>query len=94
MSSVGVYPPGDSAQGVGDLAGNVWQWCLSKFDTPKDVTPAGDARRVVRGGSWNGGRGLARDAFRSFYHPGSRRNLLGFRVLCVFPILRRGPLDL
>lgn len=61
MTAVGLYPQGASAQGVLDLAGNAWEGCLNKFDTPKDVTPGGDARRVLRGGSWYDGRGPARE---------------------------------
>jgi hypothetical protein len=55
-TAVGLYPQGASAQGVLDLAGNTWEWCLNKFDTPSDVSAGGDARRVVRGGSWNDDR--------------------------------------
>ncbi len=50
---VGLYPDGASKQGVRDLAGNVWEWCLNKHETP-DVTnvDTSDQWRVVRGGSW------------------------------------------
>ncbi|EXI66627.1 MAG: Serine/threonine-protein kinase pkn1 [Candidatus Accumulibacter adjunctus] len=89
MTAVGVYPPGASEQGVCDLAGNVWQWCLNRSDKPGDVTTGGDARRVVRGGSWNVTRGSARCAFRLGSDPGPRNLNLGLRLVCVSPILKR-----
>jgi formylglycine-generating enzyme required for sulfatase activity len=52
VTAVGLYPHGRSAQGVPDLAGNVMEWCLNRYDSPKDVRlggrrPAGGARRLV-----------------------------------------------
>jgi formylglycine-generating enzyme required for sulfatase activity len=84
MTAVGVYPLGASAQGVFDLAGNAWEWCLNQFDTP-----AGDARRVVRGSSWNHSHENARCAVRGGGDPGGRNNYLGLRLVCVSPILKR-----
>ena len=65
-TAVGMYPGGASPQGVLDLAGNVWEWCLTDYGRPGDGSagsvhrdpcsrmPRGDeVRRVVRGGSWN-----------------------------------------
>jgi formylglycine-generating enzyme required for sulfatase activity len=46
MTAVGLYPQGASAQGVLDLAGNTWDWCLNKFDTPSDAT------RLLTPGAW------------------------------------------
>jgi formylglycine-generating enzyme required for sulfatase activity len=89
VTAVGLYPQGCSAQGVIDLAGNTWEWCLNKFDSPHDVTPGGDARRVVRGGSWHFFRDLARCASRLVLDPGLRLNYLGLRLVCVSPILKR-----
>ena len=48
-------------------------------------TPVGgaprDARRVVRGGSWNNNHRNARAAYRNNNHPDNRNNNLGFRVV-------------
>jgi hypothetical protein len=86
-TAVGMYPGGASRQGVADLAGNVWEWCLNRHDAPKETAPGGDARRVVRGGSWDFDRDCARCAYRyHYYPPGYRGGSVGFRLVCVSPI--------
>ncbi|MBI3244471.1 MAG: SUMF1/EgtB/PvdO family nonheme iron enzyme [Chloroflexi bacterium] len=84
---VGKYSPqGDSPYGVADMAGNVWEWCQSKYapypykvdDGREDL--AGDERRVLRGGSFFGYVGGARCAFRYGHYPYSRFRNHGFRV--------------
>jgi formylglycine-generating enzyme required for sulfatase activity len=86
-SAAGIYPQGASPWGCHDMAGNVWEWCLSKYDEPGDTNPGVDVRRVVRGGSWNYSRHGARCACRYDDDPDYRDFNLGFRVLCVSPIL-------
>jgi hypothetical protein len=61
-TAVGMYPQGASPVGALDMSGNVWEWCLNEYDRPENVTPAGDARRVVRGGAWNNNQTNARAA--------------------------------
>jgi len=58
-TAVGLYPAGASGQGVLDLAGNVWEWCLNAYDDPRRTQVGTDAWRVVRGGSWCGARAVA-----------------------------------
>jgi formylglycine-generating enzyme required for sulfatase activity len=52
-TAVGVYPHAASAEGVLDLSGNVWEWCLNKLERPDQVAAdtSGDTR-VARGGAW------------------------------------------
>jgi formylglycine-generating enzyme required for sulfatase activity len=69
---VGSYPQGDSPQGVKDLAGNVWEWTSSAYDS---------SRRVYRGGGWyDVVPAFVSAALRDGSSPGSRYlNFLGFR---------------
>ena len=51
-TAVGMYPDGATAQGVLDLAGNVWEWCLNKYEDPNECIVRGrcrarGARRLV-----------------------------------------------
>jgi formylglycine-generating enzyme required for sulfatase activity len=48
--AVGMYPSGDTAAGVSDLAGNVWEWCADTgSDRADGVEPY--VLRVIKGGS-------------------------------------------
>lgn len=70
-SGVGQYSPqGDSAYGCVDMAGNVFEWTAS----------VEGRYRILRGGSYNHARDLARCAFRIRHKPSYRYKNLGFRV--------------
>jgi len=85
--AVGLYPAGASAQGVLDLAGNLWEWCLNKYEKPEETAiDESVGSRVVRGGSWDYYQDFARADYRYFNHPDDRRGRLGFRVVCSSPI--------
>ncbi len=87
-TAVGLYPQGASPYGVLDLAGNVWEWCLNEYEQPDRTDPGGDARRVLRGGSWFSYPELARASLRGRYRPDSRDDDSGFRVVCWSPSAR------
>ncbi|MCP4363121.1 MAG: SUMF1/EgtB/PvdO family nonheme iron enzyme [Chloroflexi bacterium] len=88
---VGQYSPqGDSPYGCVDMSGNVWEWCLNKYETPEDTAvDKSDARRVRRGGSWNVNRGYARAAYRVYFVPVDRLDSIGFRV-----VVRSSPISI
>ncbi len=98
-SPIGMYPDCASAYGCLDMAGNVWQWTSSlwgkdgqkpDFKYPYDPLDgrehleAGDnVLRVLRGGSFSGGRNYARVAYRLRRGPSNRHGSGGFRVCVV-----------
>jgi formylglycine-generating enzyme required for sulfatase activity len=65
--------------GLYDMAGNVWEWTASPY-CPYDHPGCGDARRVVRGGSWSVVDYLfVRLSDRSPSDASTRNTNLGFR---------------
>lgn len=74
----------NSPYGVVDLAGNVWDWCLTQYKTGRnDITTAGEPR-IWRGGSWSDDISFARTKMRLHDQPHMRFNDVGFRITCVF----------
>lgn len=84
-------PKGDTPEGVADLCGNVWEWCLDWFEagfyerSPR-VDPLNDrpgSQRVERGGSWAFTEDYCRSAFRMPLSPEASYDNLGFRLVLV-----------
>jgi formylglycine-generating enzyme required for sulfatase activity len=72
--------------GLHDMAGNVWQWCWDRFETPYagGVDPRGGTTgwfRVFRGGLWYYNASMARSAGRYGDQPGFGNNSLSFRLV-------------
>lgn len=92
---VGQYSPaGDSPYGCADIAGNVWEWCSTKwvesykgYDTRAEEREKleGTDPRVVRGGAFGNASWLVRCASRYRLFPDGWLRYLGFRVV-VAPI--------
>ncbi len=92
---VDAFPEGASPYGVCDLAGNVFEWTLSKWGKNwQDMEYAypyrsddgreeieGSAARVMRGGSWFNQAIEAQVWHRARYLAGSRGSNIGFRVV-------------
>lgn len=85
-SAVGLYPQAVSPDGVLDMAGNVWEWCMNEYSEPDNCQFSGDDARVLRGGSWSDIPVDLRASYRHYDHPDFRNFSFGFRVLCLSPI--------
>lgn len=82
---VGIYPHGATADGLHELAGNVYDWTKSLYrDYPYDPTAYEDVSvdgiRSIRGGSWYVGTDRVRCAYRGRFNPRYRFDALGFRL--------------
>jgi formylglycine-generating enzyme required for sulfatase activity len=89
----GVFPGGDTPEGLVDMTGNVWDWTTSAYrpypyrpDDGREDPEITEVRRVARGGSWNSARDFARSAFRLDSLPVFRYDYIGFRVVRGSPI--------
>lgn len=87
LSSVDKFYHGRSLEGVFDLTGNAWEWCLDWYDRKayrqKDVKdPKGPEKgeaRVIRGGYDPELKGSGSAFFRSFLRPDMTHKFVGFR---------------
>ena len=87
LGVVGSHARGSSPYGVADLAGNVWEWIVDRYDegyytVSPERNPQGPTvgpLRVLRGGAWNSDTAVIRSANRAAYIPSARRNDVGFR---------------
>ncbi len=85
---VGSYPRGASPYGVLEMAGNVWEWCCTKwrndytaYQKRIDDDLEGKAPRVVRGGSWIDYHHGVRCGYSVREYPSYRSYDFGFRVV-------------
>ena len=89
ICAVGCFSAGTSPYGVRDMSGNTWEWTRSHYrDYPyvpmngrENVKASDRISRVVRGGSFSGGKWYARCAFRNRFFPDARDICIGFRVV-------------
>ncbi len=92
---VGQFAKGTSPNGIADLAGNVWEWCLDEYHptlyqqnstemphNPLNLRYRDVLRpRVIRGGAWDVGRAFLRSALRFKFYPLDSTHTIGFRVV-------------
>ena len=82
-SSVGLFQKGKSPYGCEDMAGNVWEWTRSRWnsDDGERENLSGDDFRVLRGGSWLNSLRNSHCAVRNRVHPAYFYNDRGFRLV-------------
>jgi formylglycine-generating enzyme required for sulfatase activity len=76
--------------GLFDMHGNVWEWTCSDYGKYSENNHLGcssknNAKKSLRGGSWDFVAVYCRSAFRSDYEPVFRRDDGGFRVVSLVP---------
>ena len=83
------FPAGESAFGVRQMLGNVWEWCSDVFepypgyerDPYKEYSePWFGDHMVLRGGCWATRSRMLRNTWRNFYMPDRRDTFVGFRT--------------
>lgn len=87
---VGSFKP--NAFGLNDMLGNVWEWTEDSYHHNYEGAPTDgsawqgdDAKRVLRGGSWNNGTQNTRAAVRNSNKPALRFSIFGFRLARKLP---------
>lgn len=79
-TAINQYPNGASPFGVLDMAGNVFEWCLTEWESGT-TSLQGNAKRVLRGGSWFNDPAETRVAARNWLNPDLRSSDRGFRIV-------------
>ena len=85
VTPVGLFANGNSAEGLCDMLGNVWEWCADWFgpygagsqDNP--AGPRAGREKVLRGGAWLFNPRSVRVSFRGGLEPSLRYDVVGFR---------------
>jgi formylglycine-generating enzyme required for sulfatase activity len=72
-AQVGTHTAGNTAGGIQDMSGNVWEWTASEYSPGAGV-------KSIRGGSWyDANENYLRAAYRAYVSPAERFYRRGFR---------------
>jgi formylglycine-generating enzyme required for sulfatase activity len=88
---VGLFPAGDTSEGLCDMLGNVWEWCVDWYGPYKTgsqespSSPRDGTYKVLRGGAGNNYSQFVRVSYRFKYEPTFRSNYIGFRCARELP---------
>jgi formylglycine-generating enzyme required for sulfatase activity len=89
-SAVGIFPNALAKCGADDMAGNILEWCSTKwikdylnYEARVDNDLQGSKQRVLRGGSFYSFRFRIYCTYRQSYYPDHRTNIMGFRLVCI-----------
>jgi gamma-glutamyl hercynylcysteine S-oxide synthase len=83
------FPAGESAFGVRQMLGNVWEWCSDVFEPypgyerdpyAEYSEPWFGDHMVLRGGCWATRSRMLRNTWRNFYMPDRRDTFVSFRT--------------
>jgi len=97
-SPMGCKPVGSkivNAFGLYDMSGNMWEWCDDDYHTSYTGAPADGGAwinsprasyRTIRGGAWWYAAKNCRSAFRYYYLPHLRTDMIGFRLAASFNV--------
>ena len=86
---VSAFSAGESAWGIRQMLGNIWEWTASNFepypgfkpDSYKEYSePVFGTRKVLRGGTWTTRSRMINNKYRNFYTPDRRDVFAGFRT--------------
>ena len=89
---VRALPAGDSAFGLRQMIGNVWEWTADTFGAfpgfvidPYDTysEPSFGQQKVLRGGCWVTRSRVIRNTWRNFYTPDRNNIFAGFRTVAL-----------
>jgi formylglycine-generating enzyme required for sulfatase activity len=85
-----MYPSGATQQGVLDMAGNLWEWCLNTHAQPEppELVRIDEKNefRMRRGGSWSSDPSTLLVSKGSMYQPDyDYSDLNGFRLVRDIP---------
>jgi formylglycine-generating enzyme required for sulfatase activity len=82
-TAVGSFPSGrNEVLDLWDLVGNVWEWCLTKYEDGSNLIDTSGDIRVIRGGSVTSDSMFASAVARYYDYPTDPKYMAGFR-LCV-----------